>query len=1434
MRITPKPETLVPMHTGKLTTDEQDWFDNKLFTAKHNRRTVVPDGHPVQLDNWTESDFIGWMSEERFAGTRLNFFGELELTREWFRRQFEKQLEGAGDKFIQSLHTETDEEKRVHQLLGDYRFADWLGELLGGLTESYEEHRKQVTALRKFESRLLDWEKYRSKLLTLAEDLQNALGEVLAKLNSNRIHLEQQHWEMVRDFDWGPLLDGMERAHEEYRRAATDMEVNGLTYLGSESHPEGESNVRRSVDRIIRGPDRSAANFMDQARDMSQRFRLLKEADLHIFGNAGFGKTHLCCHVCQERLDRGLPALLILGAHFTTGEPLEKQLLSILDIPSAYSWHDFLQALDSVARVHRTRIPIMINGLNEAIVGGTFTSSWRLGLPGLTHEISESRFVVLVTTCRSSYQTQIWGDKQPGNLTYAEGFAPGETRDAVERYFSAYKIAADLTAAPLDHFRHPIYLRIFCEITNPKAEMPRRIYVGEWSLFETFEKYLERCNEAVCVRLGLRRGTPVVTTALDRLAMHLWANRTRRVPISLATVLIDGKAIDELHWEASKTRALECEGLLVCRDWGTSGEELFFTYDLLGGYLIARSLIGQHGNDLIGFFQAESTVETLYAKNHSKLHPMHEDIGRAIAALLPSLTGQYLHELTDNKLAFNYAAHALFEIAPQDVNEKCVGLVTQLFGKQENRNRLFKLAESTVAHVNHPLNAKFWHERLQELPMAERDVSWTEYVRQYAEDFEGLVSEFEERFRSTAKISPEEDTRLLLLARHLMWLLTSTVRTLRDKATRALYWYGRRKPREFFDLLKESLALNDPYVSERMLAAAYGVAMARQHDLTDKSFSEGKLPRWARALFDLIFASPAPHATTHMLARDYARRTIEIALIHHSELLNDEERSRIVPPYEMEWVREWRESEDRDKGKYKEGNAPLGMDFENYTLGRLVEDRRNYNYEHEGFKRVRANVLWRIYDLGYSLERFGEIDQWIARGNSFRDYNPDKTDRYGKKYSWIAFFELAGHLEDQGLLTRSYDAERISDADIDPSFPEKMPGHKQVYDNFLGTDETSTQEWIVDGGVPDVSPYLIVHNLMDDPGDWVLIDAHIDQESKELDRNRFIFIRGLIIKADGAEEIIELLRKQDMKNRWLPEVPESHYLYAGEIPWCDTFPENEWEDLDFTSEAEEEDKASDINHSYIESEGNASDSMGELADENEAFEEDDYEYGAEEKRRARFVGVSARTQDDTAEERVIIIIYDQPGADEAELQATLSRAEEIIAEGGREAFETIIRRYSPDAKLIWSTNRLDQQGSSKYQALVPLREYSWELYHSALNQAGGAEVLAKQVAEAICLHSQPQTFDLFSADGSRASIAWQSGDTGRNSERFLYLRRDLLEQFLAKQNYKLVWVTWGERQHSIDMMSNLSPAYRPGRGEPPWRVFQQVITYDDFKGTHDL
>ena len=405
-------------------------------------------------------------------------------------------------------------------------------------------------------------------------------------------------------------------------------------------------------------------------------------------------------------------------------------------------------------------------------------------------------------------------------------------------------------------------------------------------------------------------------------------------------------------------------------------------------------------------------------------------------------------------------------------------------------------------------------------------------MRPKVEAFEKRLVRFEEACQSNQELSDISEKRLHLLAEYIMWVLTSTRRPLRDKATRALYWYGRRFPQEFLDLVIESLSINDPYIPERMLAATYGVAMARQHDFQDDSFTKEILPSYGRELYEAMFKPNALHSTTHILARDYARRTIDIALIHHPDLLTADEQRYITPPFTQGGIREWGESEDRDPDEYQDGNLPLHMDFANYTLGRLVKDRSNYDFEHDEYKRVRANIFWRIYDLGYSLDSFGKIDKLIARENWRYGRSADgrKTDRYGKKYSWIAFYELAGFRQDEGLLPEYYDAPRIPDIDIDPSFPVEQREYNLVKENFLGDQKISTEEWVLKSDPPDVLPYLKIDQLCGEEGPWVLLDGYLRQKDDQMDRETFAFLQGLIVKSEESEKIVELLKKQEKIN----------------------------------------------------------------------------------------------------------------------------------------------------------------------------------------------------------------------------------------------------------------------------------------------------------------
>ena len=1350
---------------SNFTRSEQDWFENTLCQS-------IPENMSVELEHWGDSDFNTWLSEPRFSGKRHYFFGELELNIDWFQRQFDKQMASVGEKFSASLHTETRVDAHVHALLGDEGFVRQITELIEKLQGELSDLKEAIDDLKRPTPKEIEWdEEEKSKVIGAAESLQDTLANVICQLEQARALLKKKRLSEAQAINWGSLLTQLEKAFDNYRTVGSESGISKIRYTGKK---EDEERVVRETSGIIDSPEYLVANvFDDFFHSAMQRCKLINQADLNILGDAGIGKTHIACNICDDRLKVGFPALFIRGSHFTSDRSIEEQLLRILGISSSYSWGDFLQALSAAAEAYHTRIPLVIDGLNESTHNGAFSNVWRLRLQGLVQEIARTKNLVLITTCRTSYKEAIWEDEDPPNMVYAYGFDTYEVEQAVEKYFNEYKIKADLTAAPLTQFEHPIYLKIFCESKNRDRSVEKYVYVGEQTLFEVFEEYLNQCNRTVCDRLELYPNTSIVQPGLNKIAEYLWQNRSRDIPLEELVHIVDGQSLGDLPWPSSKTHAIVAEGLLVCQDWSEDGEVLFFTYDLLGGYLIAKYLIQQSADDIPGFLHREETLAALFSEYYETLHPLHSDIGRCLAALLPAKSGQFLHNLLDNETAFGLSIRALFEISYEKISKDCIDLVARLFEDRQNRKPLLKLAETTVGHTKHPLNASFWSKQLRALPMPERDLSWTEYVRPNVEAFEKRLVRFEEACQSNQELSGISEKRLHLLAEYFMWLLTSTKHPLRDKATRALYWYGRRFPQYVLDLVMNSPSIDDPYIPERMLAATYGVAMARQRDFQDDGFTTEILPLYGRKLYETMFKPNARHSTTHILARDYARRTIDIALIHHPDLLTDDERKYLAPPFIQGGTREWGESEDRNDGEYRDGNAPLGMDFENYTLGGLVKGRGPYNFEHDEYKRVRANIFWRIYGLGYSLDSFGEIDKWLAHDNLRYGRSADgrKTDRYGKKYSWIAFYELAGFRQDEGLLPEYYDTGRPLEADIDPSFPVKQREYNLVKENFLGDQKISTEEWVLKSDPPDVLPYLKIDRLCGEEGPWVLLDGYLRQKDDQIDREIFAFLQGLIVKSEESEEIIEMLQKQEEINaHTLPWCPEDHSTYAGEIPWCNTYPANDWEELRLETGLV-------------------------LVPEEQQFL----------LRNGRFVSDQElsefwRSIADLIESKDISL----------ELWG-MGSIEDLIE---RDDWETIeAQLHERGFELTTKTVEVEQKAYQTFDILFPVRGNNWSDSQSSAVPGRGVIIPSRQIAETLDLCGQPQNFDLFEKNGRRASITFHRGEGWGEMQKFTYLRQDLLERYLAKINGKLIWVIWGERQQV------------PQNPDTPYKLFKDVKVY---------
>ena len=230
------------------------------------------------------------------------------------------------------------------------------------------------------------------------------------------------------------------------------------------------------------------------------------------------------------------------------------------------------------------------------------------------------------------------------------------------------------------------------------------------------------------------------------------------------------------------------------------------------------------------------------------------------------------------------------------------------------------------------------------------------------------------------------------------------------------------------------------------------------------------------------------------------------------------------------------------------------MDFENYTIGQLVPKRGNYDYDHPEYQQIVAQIMWKMRNRGYSHERFGSIDSIVAKTQGgYGPEEPGKTDRYGKKYSWIAFFEMYGVRQDQGSLAEWKMNERVSDCDIDPSFPDQSPEWSPPLADLFSKPYNDPVEWLANGPNPRYDHIFRFESINEILGPWVLLEGSIE-ESDDDPRRVFTSIRGLFVLAKNIGQLSEHIEAEVSLGRVdMPSMGGDVYTYAAEIPWSKRF-----------------------------------------------------------------------------------------------------------------------------------------------------------------------------------------------------------------------------------------------------------------------------------------
>ena len=792
-------------------------------------------------------------------------------------------------------------------------------------------------------------------------------------------------------------------------------------------------------------------------------------------------------------------------------------------------------------------MPIIVDGLSEA----EEPREWKPELETALELLKDYPNVLLICTLRTgergrhrfaprhykrAHNREIFAQMSlPEDCACLECDGFGDlTVKAVKSYFRHYKIKADLIQIPKNFFSHPLNLRIFCEVTNRKAQETVKVTTFPASITTLFGRQLEYAAGRIAEFTNFQRpySEEDVLSAVFHLGKKLWESGKRQIPEAdfLHSLNQSGK-----NWDENIVNLLAQEGIIF-RDPDNVPGKYFITpvFDRLGGYVIADALLKENQSDsAFNWMRSETSLDRLFGEDESS-HSLSQDILHALVALAPKYSGN---------------RKQLWMVVPEEFREAIVELSTLIDPedfcdrtKEEYRKHLLRrgLDYSTLTRLddlcasNHPLNADFLSDLLRGLSVKERDLSWTEFLRRYRNRVLAKIGYLEQRWKSDDIPKTEGDR---LLAVWVSWLLTSTSIDIRDCSTRALYWYGRSCPRHLFEMTVSSLDINDPYVPERLLAASYGVVMFFAYK--EEHLEEMK---WlVSQLYEQMFCKSAKNPTTHFLARDYASQTIRITRKLLPGTLSEEQLADASHPYISMPRQTWEPAEKITRGPVYE--SPLGRDFKKYTIGRLVPGRAPYDFKHPDYQDVRAKILWRIECLGWNKEDYAKVEESIVAGSTYNRMKRPRTERYGKKYSWIAYYEMAGQRFDEEVL--DIYGERFT-ADIDPGFPEPIYERELRTAEYLGDSDADTSDWIKNSNLPEISHLTEIDSLDGISGPWILLDGYVSEESIEMDRNFDFICRAFLVKREFLQKLVSCWEEGE-QNIKSPKLIQTGCLYSGEL-----------------------------------------------------------------------------------------------------------------------------------------------------------------------------------------------------------------------------------------------------------------------------------------------
>ncbi|MFV8598104.1 AVAST type 2 anti-phage system protein Avs2 [Ralstonia pseudosolanacearum] len=1246
---------------GRSKSARQQWNER---VAKW-RGWAVHAGMSVEFIWQGSHELLTELATPKHDGLVHFFFGTRYLDDAWFQARLSEAHEAAGPRYTPELNVKLTINDYFDAFGRTHEFYNGVRAKARRIRERTQSHAFNLTddpnspLLGKLKTAELTCARVLDEFKSLSEDpvCQDPLGGLQASL--------REALGCTSD-----LLSEYRRQQEAAKATLKNEGARAATHQNDDYH----SYALRELYSDLSG----ALSHIDE-------FRAAASSNLVILtGDAGSGKTHLLCDLAKQRLAKGRPTVVLMGQRFLEISDPWVQALQQLDL-AGWSARDLVKALEVIAQRANSRVFFVIDAINE----GAGRQLWPAHLLPFLERLKASPWVCTIISVRSSYAEDLLPESGTEGAIELEhrGFESVEF-DATRAFFEHFGI--DLPSTPLlaPEFSNPLYLKTLC--LGLQASGQSRLPRGFHGVVKAFGDYVAGVNKKAARDLDYDARSNPVAAALKDLAKRMV--QCHRAWLSYA----DAETIVNAHlpgrdYSRSLMAKLFREGLLIEERAWSDAENGFvmvvqIAYERLSDYLCVESLLDLHLNatDPAATFKPGGpldfdTLDRTWCRPgiHEALHILvAERTGRELIALMPALTKEYFTP--------RVFLSSIVWRDPAAVTPQAVAYLRRL--KESHTEGVIDTLVTLATIPEHPLNADFTDRLLREIGMAERDAWWTIglhglWERQSAVD---RLIQWANRLWPHTEITDESSK---LAACIIAWLLPSSNRFLRDQATKALVRVLTWRPPVIEQLIERFCDVDDAYVAERTLAAAYGATM-RTTDTT----GVGAI---ADRTYAKVFAAGRPRP--HLLLREYAQGIIKRAGYLRREP-GCASWPRIDPPYASDWPKIPTESEieaiaptwsaDTSKafswGHHRIRSSVMDDDFGRYVIGtnswstnwlslRLDEPQwlsldlqieravstftvdelqawelfqkiaRSVRLERFswGMKRYQATtdepgneaahspsnaeqtlsivrrllldmlgekrcaivlplmdaltndssmprppefdlklvqryVVGRVFELGWTPERFEEFDQNIRE--SSRD--AAKPERIGKKYQWIAYHEMLAFMADHYQYTAEPRSKEIGTAylgswqdrvrDIDPSNVMLPPIHDEdaAVSSAVFCAQTGIRDWHGDAAalawvqitddIPQPKDLLFSRDDLSQ-SEWVNLHTELkwtmprpayEDAFKDGRREIWMHVDGALVR---RADINNLKRKETAREILDRGVHGSdlHEIFLGEIGWAE-------------------------------------------------------------------------------------------------------------------------------------------------------------------------------------------------------------------------------------------------------------------------------------------